>query len=406
MIENKVDVAQGANNGFKYDGGDKVLASYPIAITRGAYPDSPGSLMAGGVEVLDTSEWGTFYVAPVGQNVATSTSAFQHTAFYVMAKEDNTNINFSDGESTTLQSGESFTYIVKQMGATLTASRPVQVDLLVGDEGSTYQLRWYALFPRDAWTDSYLSPVGDTRGGTKIFLYNPGSSSLKVTVTHSDATEETTKEVCSKKKGKWTCVDETTSVDLYPKPYQVTVAGKSFEFTDVIPTGTGAQLTASTAFLALSLTDTVGGGQLFDWGFPVLPSNKLTEKVLIGWGYGCTNKNCRTNNNVGGKARSVVWVSPWEDADIYVDIDNDGTPEAAKTVSGAKRLSSSIIENGADLSGATIWAVKPGAPSDSMQTVPLAAAWGQNSIYSFSGDDYALDLGKGRRTSRLGDVLW
>ena len=161
----------------------------------------------------------------------------------------------------------------------------------------------------------------------------------------------------------------------------------------MVPTGTGAALSSSSTFVALSLTDTVNGGNWYDWGFPVLPTSKLTTKVLIGWGYGCTEKNCATTNDVGGLARSVVFVSPWEDADIYVDVDNDGVPEANKTVFGAMRLSSNIIENGPDLSGATIWAVKPGEAHDSKKSVPIAAAWGQNAGYSYKDQPLSLDLG-------------
>ncbi len=371
VLENRVNIENGANNGIKFDGGDKILSTYPIAITRGAYPTTPGSLMAGGVEVLDTTEWGTFFIAPVGQNVVTNTSAFEHTALYVMAMEDNTTINFSDGARFMLGCGESHTYIVRLLGTTLTASAPVQVDLIVGDIGSTYELRWYSLLPHEAWTNSYMSPVGDSRGETKIFLYNPRSSELRVNIQHAAG---------------------------FRSSYNRNLPPGGWRVTDVIPSGTGALLTAPGEFIALSLTDTAGtnnaAGQTYDWGFPVLPTNKMTETVLVGWGYGCTDKNCAQPNDVGGRARSVVWVSPWEDADIYIDIDNDGIPEANRTVRGARRLSSSIFENGADLSGATIWAVKPGAPFDSMESVRIAAAWGQNPAFSLNHQPLSLDLGK------------
>ena len=45
---------------LKYDGGDRIKSSHPIAITRGAYPAAPGSLMAGAVEVFSKEYgWGT-----------------------------------------------------------------------------------------------------------------------------------------------------------------------------------------------------------------------------------------------------------------------------------------------------------------------------------------------------------
>ena len=42
-----------------FDGRDKFGASFPVAVTHGAFPISPGSVMAGGTEVLDTGRWGT-----------------------------------------------------------------------------------------------------------------------------------------------------------------------------------------------------------------------------------------------------------------------------------------------------------------------------------------------------------
>lgn len=57
VVQNTVEIPR--ERGYlRYDGGDRVQASFPVAITRGAYPHQPGSLMAGAVEVLDTQSWG------------------------------------------------------------------------------------------------------------------------------------------------------------------------------------------------------------------------------------------------------------------------------------------------------------------------------------------------------------
>ena len=52
-----------------YDGRDKFGVTFPAAVTRAAFPVSPGSVMAGANEVLDTGRWGTSYRAPVGENL-------------------------------------------------------------------------------------------------------------------------------------------------------------------------------------------------------------------------------------------------------------------------------------------------------------------------------------------------
>jgi hypothetical protein len=76
----------GARTSKFYDGGDRVQSNFPIAMTRAAYPSNPGSVMAGAVEVLDTSSWGTSYVTPIGQNVLYQTNAFEYVSAYVMVR--------------------------------------------------------------------------------------------------------------------------------------------------------------------------------------------------------------------------------------------------------------------------------------------------------------------------------
>lgn len=55
-----------------YDGRDRILATLPIAVTRSAFPNDPGSLMAGAVEVFNQDEWGTKFEAPVGEDTVGS----------------------------------------------------------------------------------------------------------------------------------------------------------------------------------------------------------------------------------------------------------------------------------------------------------------------------------------------
>lgn len=58
---------------FLYDGKDRILTTLPIAVTRSAFPDDPGSLMAGAVEVFNQDEWGTLFEAPVGEGTTSGT---------------------------------------------------------------------------------------------------------------------------------------------------------------------------------------------------------------------------------------------------------------------------------------------------------------------------------------------
>jgi uncharacterized repeat protein (TIGR01451 family) len=370
VIQNDVELDLNASpsrnpDQIRYDGGDRIQASFPIAVTRGAYPDDPGSLMAGGVEVLDTSMWGMSFKAPVGEDVSFETNAFEYTGLYVMASEDDTKIYIKGSTNpVTLNQGESMHVNVNQ-GDTITSDKNVQVDLCTGDVGSTYELRWYSLRATEDWADKYLSPVGDTEGETKVVLYNPSGYTIHVRVTTLD----------------WT---ETYSISQ-----------RSSATTQHIQTGSGAlfEETSNSGknFIALSVTDTVGSGQLFDWGFPVVAVRDLTPQVLIGWGFGCTDNNCKKESYNDKLTRSVVWVTPVEDATFYVDYNNDGTIDDTYNVD---YLVSKIINDATDkdMSGAVIYATQRGEDSTGTP-VKFAAAWGQDPDRSGNSDESALDLG-------------
>lgn len=68
ILENQVP-ADPRGTATYFDGGDRVSVTLPIAITRGAYPEGAGSLMAGAVEVFDVSSWGTTHISPVGDKL-------------------------------------------------------------------------------------------------------------------------------------------------------------------------------------------------------------------------------------------------------------------------------------------------------------------------------------------------
>jgi len=361
---------------IRYDGGDRIQASFPIAVTRAEYPNRPGSLLAGGVEVLPTEKWGRDFVIPVGQDITARlfSEAFQYTAVYVMAGTDDTMITLPNGSIITLNRGESHQMRIANMGAKISADSDVQVHILAGDIGSTYEMRWYSLLPENKWSKEYLSPVGDSTGQPRVIVYNGGTTSISVNYEYYASTSSNN-----------------------PRRRVLQVGPNDIARSDIIPTGSGARFTSTKDFFALSMTDTKANGrvpgedtwgQIYDWGFPLVPVNQLSSQVLIGWGYGCTGSVCSGRH---GNSRSKVFVSPMEDADLYVDFDNNGVHNTKIT---ARRLSSTkIVDNGDDdMSGAIIWATKlnsgPLGPP-----VEIAAAWGQDGSASYSGDNSALDLG-------------
>lgn len=165
VMESKVtvprtkDTWQGSD-GLKFDGGDKLMSSYPVTITRGEYAEKPGSLLAGAVEVYDTKSWGTEFEAPVGIDFETETSAFQYARLFIMSGTNNNEITLPDGEVLFLDDGASSSVTVN-VGDHITSLYPIQVYLVTGDKGSTYEMRWFSVIPTHLWSDSYLAPVGD-----------------------------------------------------------------------------------------------------------------------------------------------------------------------------------------------------------------------------------------------------
>jgi hypothetical protein len=355
-----------------------VKASFPIAITRGAYPTNPGSLMAGGMEVLDTSNWGNEFIAPVGENIGNNLEAFEYTAMFVMASNDGTVLTLPDGNEHFLNKGVGMSIRVNQ-GDQLKSSKPVQVHLITGDINSAYELRWFSLISIDKWSNDYMSPTGDTFGKSKVVLYNPTDKRFRVRMNWVNAGQ----------------VIQNAWLDVQPGRHRLS---------RIVPTGSGARFVSENgeSFFALSFTDTETQsgarnqfqqqhnthGDWYDWGFPLVPTNMLTPQVLVGWGYACTNNNCPRNQ----RDRSVVWLSPIETADIYIDYQNIGKDydvrRNIKQYQGIKITDS----KDSDMSGAVIFATKPGSGPEG-EPIDIAVSWGQDASISRPRQDISMDLG-------------
>jgi IgGFc binding protein len=268
VIQNTVNIDATFGKTFVYGGGDRIVASDPITVVRGGYPKEPGSLMAGSVEVLDLNSWGTEFDAPVGVDIGLYFAAFEFCSFFFMAAEDNTEVTLANGRKIILNQGESSAAAANQ-GDKLRSNKPIQVDFITGDTLSYYELRWFGLWPTTSWSNSYLTPVGDTVGRTKMLLFNPTSSVINIDVTILVNGTQVTK--------------------------METLKARKATLTDVIPTDSGATAKSKGGqkFIALSFTDTeyrtstgqITDGQWYDWGFAVTPTYLLTPQVLIGWGY-------------------------------------------------------------------------------------------------------------------------
>jgi len=292
----------------------------------------------------------------VGEDIGHVTKAYQFTAMAVMAGEDGTEIMVNGEYKQTLSQGGSAIIRVDQSDV-LTSLNPVQVHLITGDIASQYELRWYALAPTSQWSTTAYAPVGDTKGSVKVTLYNPSTNSIQVECTYTGGDSDT-----------------------------ITVPSKGHAITDTIRDHVGAKFESEHTFFAFSSTDTEGSGQIFDWGYPLMTEEMLTPQIVVGLGFGCTDNECDRRGE-----RSIVWVMPVNDAEIWIDYENDGTPDKHITSDG---LQSHMLtdDNDEDMSGAVIWATTLGSESTG-SGVKLSGAWGQKAALSRSGDSRALDLG-------------
>ncbi|HBG96328.1 MAG TPA: hypothetical protein DDY14_13670, partial [Chromatiaceae bacterium] len=301
VLENTVALPRSAAV-LRYDGRDKIQASFPIAVTRSAYPVTPGSVLAGAVEVLSTESrsWATDFAVPVGPSTPnlSGTDPFEYSTLYIMAQRADTQVFLNSVSQGTLGEGENLTLAVDQ-GDRLTSSKPVQVSLVTGDVDSRYEMRWYTLSAIGCCGNDYYTPVGESNGPTQVWIYNVASDPITVSYDFEGGA--------------------TPDGTIGP------IATGAVALSPVVPNGSGARFWTldGAPFVALSQTDTDGGpfasGSVSDWGFPLLVSNTLSNQVLVGQGRG------NTSNDSSIASRSVVWVVPIAPAVIYVDYDSDGT---------------------------------------------------------------------------------
>ena len=320
VIELNNTVPDPRGTAILFDGGDKIGASKTIAVTRTSWAAGSNTLLAGSVEVYDLYAWGTDYRAPVGTNIpdATDFQMFSYTALSIMAGMDGAAVQIDADNNgtfeinTTLSEGQSYLATNVFAGAHVISDRPVQVDIFTGDVLSNYESRDSALIPTGTWSSDYYTPVstpstsqGTNGTDTTVWLFNSGTSQIAVNYK------------------RWVAGVMTTST--------INVAAGAYA-KQVLTDGTGAEFSTSDGapFYAFSTTDSNSGfadgtgNQAWDWGFSLVPRDRLSTQLLVGLGIG-RDPTSPTNPDENG---NPVWVTPHLDNDtsaatIYVDYDGD-----------------------------------------------------------------------------------
>ena len=372
-LEDQIDVTRNSVT-IEYDGRDKVAVTQPIAMTRAMYPVDPGEVIAEAIGVRDIGSHGTVYRAPVGEGTGTGANTnemFSTSSLYVMGDYDFTRIEIdanADGVfETTVYLDQGEPYFVNggvKAGATVRGSQPFQCSLITGDVGSNYETRWFELWPETQWDSDYFTPVcsrtnaAGTTYAAHVYLFNPNAAAITVTVTTATSTGSI-----------------AIAANAVGAPFQMPLNG-------------GARFVAAggSPFIGVSLFDTAGSCQDYDWGISLVPEKMMSTAGLVGWGPGYGTTGAGANGN-------PVWVSALSNTTLYVDYDADPTTGAVTDPQG----------NRCDLATnvAALQTIRLLDASDDDQSglryyttdgTVLLGAWGEDSALAGTGNPY-LDMG-------------
>ena len=351
-----------------YDGRDRItVLGGPATVARAAWSDTTDvdTFYALAWELYATKVLGTAFVVPIGEDLSTYSEDFDRVYVIVQATEDGTSVQIdnggdgSDEVDTTLNRGEVAQLYDVNAGTTVSASAPVQVQIIAGEYNSSYAIRGFTGVPTSLWTDEYFAPVGspDPDGldgtdyddtATDIYIYNPGTS--EITVSTADSTGTGSMTIAAGSVVAYS--DGTNGVGRY------------------VPVDSGVHLWSDDTFWGLGAYDTEQ--QIFDWGYSLVPIEWLTDEHYVSWAPGSRD---------GSGNHSPLFVTPVEDGTvIYVDYSPvDGTVDETVVVDQLETVR--FYDPDGDATGTHIWA-----------SGPVAIVWGQEATEPPIDSDW-LDMG-------------
>ena len=412
-------------NDYYYDGRDRIyVAGGAATVSRADWTEAAGTLLAVAWEIYPVRPQLTTYILPFGEDLALSTADtppypdgpnyndFDRVYALIQSTGDNTLIQVDlnkdgtydsldwdrdgtvDGTSTTLNKGEVFlldrvsigdqaidysgtipdaiddgdgtvTDNLLISGTTIQASNTVQVQYIIGDQGTTYEIRGLSAFPRGFWDDEYYAPVDSPESWddpinsdpTDIYLYNPHDTSITINY------------------------ETTVGAGAFTIPSKTTLAYSDTAATGgPVPEDSSVYLKGSDVFWGISIID--AEGSTHDWGYSLVPAFLLENEHYIGWAPG--------SFPVGNYNDSGVYITAAQDnITVYVDFNADGFDDTIAPVLGGdvsfnlSRLQTQYVydEYDGDMSNANIYG-----------TGPYALVYGQNPDTSSTGSP-ATDVG-------------
>ena len=387
-----------------FDGSDKIGVSRPVAVARAVWASQSQTLFAGANEVYDTTFFGTEFVVPVGENTANQNEVFEYTGASIMAGAGGATVkvdldaNGTYDRTATLAEGQ--TLLIDgglKQGAKISATGgSVQVNLLTGDIYDGYESRFITLLPTSLWCSSYTSPVATPtttkvnrttyNSGTKIWLYNPSSSAIRVYYETATASAKSISVPAKSSAYIIAGAKTTTSSDTFTGSdssgvYVYTQDGSPFyAIATIDSTGTGTS----------TLKSSGGDNRTWDWGFALVPDSSMSSQIVVGLGLG-RDPTSSTSPNENG---APIWTVADKDTTLYVDYDGNPTTGAYTDANGSKydkainvkRLEIAKVYNpSGDQTGMLIY---------TLNGAKIAAAWGEDPAQASTGQP-GLDLGTG-----------
>ena len=387
-----------------FDGSDKIGVSRPVAVARAVWASQSQTLFAGANEVYDTTFFGNEFVVPVGEDTANHNEVFEYTGASIMAGAGGATVsvdldaNGTYDNTATLAEGQTLLIDggLKQGAKIRAVGGSVQVNLLTGDIYDGYESRFITLLPTSLWCSSYTSPVATPtttkvnrttyNSGTKIWLYNPSSSAIRV---YYETATATAKSISVSAKSSAYIVagaKTTTSSDTFTGSdssgvYVYTRDGSPFyAIATIDSTGTGTS----------TLKSSGGDNRTWDWGFALVPDSSMSSQIVVGLGLG-RDPTSSTSPNENG---APIWTVANEDTTLYVDYDGNPDTGAYTDANGSKydkainvkRLEIAKVYNpSGDQTGMLIY---------TLNGAKIAAAWGEDPANASAGQP-GLDLGTG-----------
>ena len=324
VFEDEIDPAQVADPGiFFYDGRDRItVVGEEASVVRQAYPSTPDPRLAAAWEIPEVADWGRTFVATVGEDLVFNPGSVEDhdfTGLEIMAALPNTEVYYNGALQDTLEPGQTIFVDGANDGADgggvnsndiITATQPIQVQMMTGACGNRYSAHGYTLQPVGMWSNEYRAPVpGFTCAGdgadSDIYIHNPNDAGIDVTAVSNLGTA------------------------VVPIPANTTVSLLDYVVNNLgwidISTGINEVHLQSTGnFWGMGVIDSSSNGrsegEIHDWGYSLIPACECSSQVVVGYAPG-NNLDPPTDNG------NLAFVTAITDSVIYVDLNQDGLPD-------------------------------------------------------------------------------